>query len=50
MTMNGGVFNIQFSVVTVVLVYSIVYTSSLPNESVIIVLTVVQWMAMGEHS
>ena len=26
MTMNGGVFNIQFSVVTVVLVYSIVYT------------------------
>ena len=46
MTMNGGVFNIQFSVVTVVLVY----TSSLPNESVIIVLTVVQWMAMGENS
>ena len=47
MRMNGRVFNIQFSVVTVVLVY----TSSLPNESVIIVLTVVQWMAaMGEHS
>ena len=46
MTMNGRVFDIQFSVVTVVLVY----TSSLPNESVIIVLTVVQWMAMGEHS
>ena len=46
MMMNGMVFNIRNSVVTVVLVY----TSSLPNESVIIVLTVVQWMAMGEHS
>ena len=39
-------FNIRNSVVTVVLVY----TSSLPNESVIIVLTVMQWMAMGENS